>query len=329
MGVVLALAGTGLYALTNVLVRRASRQGGLGDGYLLTVLFNALTFGAVLFWMQLAGMLPPLRPGGLASFVAAGLATTFLGRRLLFSALACLGPARSLPFKVTSPVFTAILAALFLQEPLSPALLGGIAAVAVGLWLLSREQVQHEQEEAQEEPVPHGAAPHRRPMWSDPVARKGALLAFLSGASFGTGHFFRKLGLLEIPSEWVGVAVGAWVALAAGWLTSRPPRSHPSASSRPSDPSYPDGGRPGRRPRRLAGLPWEYWAGGVCTTLAMLLQFASVRMMPVSTVSVVFASEPLWSMAAARLLLEDEVLTWRVVFSAVLVVAGIAVVIQA
>lgn len=328
MGVVLALAGTGLYALTNVLVRRASRQGGLADGYLLTVLFNALTFGAVLAWMQLAGMLPPLRPGGLASFVAAGLATTFLGRRLLFSALACLGPARSLPFKVTSPVFTALLAALFLHEPLSPALLGGIAAVAVGLWLLSREQVQ--QEEAQEEPVlPRGAAPHRRPLWSDPVARKGALLAFLSGASFGTGHFFRKLGLLEIPSEWVGVAVGAWVALAAGWLTSRPTRSHPAGSSRPSDPSYPDGSRPRRPPWRLAGLPREYWVGGVCTTLAMLLQFASVRMMPVSTVSVVFASEPLWSMAAARLLLEDEVLTWRVVFSAALVVTGIAVVIQA
>ena len=327
MGVVLALAGTGLYALTNVLVRRASRQGGLGDGYLLTVLFNALTFGAVLTWMQLAGMLPPLRPGGLASFVAAGLATTFLGRRLLFSALACLGPARSLPFKVTSPVFTAVLAAVFLQESLSPALLGGIAAVAVGLWLLSREQVQ--QEEAQGEPSPHGAATQRRPLWSDPVARKGALLAFLSGASFGTGHFFRKLGLLEIPSEWVGVAVGAWVALAAGWLTSRPPRSHPSGSPRPSDPSYADGSRLRRPLQGLASLPWEYWAGGVCTTLAMLLQFASVRMMPVSTVSVVFASEPLWSMAAARLLLEDEVLTWRVVFSAVLVVAGIAVVIQA
>ena len=327
MGALLALAGTALYATTNVLVRRASRRGWVGDGYLLTVAFNAVAVALALAWVAAAGGLPPLAPAGLLAFAGAGLTTTFLGRRLLFASLALIGPARSLPFKVTAPIFTVLLACLFLGEPLSGALLVGIAAVAAGLWLLSRDRVEQslrhtavtvarhpEGAEPSSAPAgPAGRPPTPARLWSDPVTRRGAALALLSGASFGVGHFLRKVGLLGVPSELVGIAVGAWVALGAGWLlrmVEGPPPSPP--------------GRSGLR--RVA--PWEFWAGGLFTTLGLLLQFTALRHMPVSTASVIFASEPLLSLGVGLFLLNDELPTWRAALSAVLVFGGIAVVVS-
>ena len=318
MGVLVALAGTALYGTTNVLVRRGSRHGLVGDGYLLTVLFNALTFGVALAWLAAAGQLPPLNVAGLLAFAGAGLTTTFLGRRLQYAALAIIGPARAIPFKVTSPIFTVLLAHLFLGETLSAGLVLGVAAVATGLWLLSRERVDEAVRQtaaagAQAEGLGEKAADQPRWLWTDPAFRKGAALALLSGASFGVGHFLRKLGVLEIPSEFAGVAVGSWVALGAGWLARmvEGPRTPAPSAARPG------------------WLPWEFWMAGTFTTLAVFLQFVAVRLMPVSTVSVIFASEPLMSIAAARFLLHDEVLTRRAIVSAALVFGGIAVVIAA
>lgn len=321
-GLLAALASTALYGTVDVLVRRGSRHGSVGDGFALTVLFNALAFGGALAWLAAAGQVPPLNASGLLAFAGAGLATVFLGRRCLFGALALIGPARSLPFSVTSPIFSVLLAYLFLGEALSADLLTGISAVGAGLWVLSRDRI----EEAVKAPAvaatqadrPAGRPPVQRPqpLWADPVSRKGVMLALLSGASFGTGHFLRKLGLFHIPSEVTGTAVGAWVAVVASWLLRAPgsPRAGGSHSVLSTG-------------ARMTSLPWEFWVGAVLTTLALFLQYAALRMMPVSTASVIFAAEPLMSLGAALFLLRDEIPSWRAVVSAVLVFGGLAIVV--
>lgn len=313
-----------MYSTTNVLIRLGGRRAAADDGFLITVLMNAVVLGPWTLWLATQGVLPPLGVPGLVAFAAAGVATTFLGRWLLFASLSIVGPARSLPFKVTSPVFSILLAHLFLQERLSPGLLAGTAAVAGGLWLLSRDMVAKEQAMLREAMVvasgaPGGADGPQQPHPRDPPVReagayrKGAVLALLSGASFGTGHFLRKLGLHYIPSEYVGTAVGAVVAL-TGALGVRSLR-HP----RPNREVLP----------HLQRQPWEFWLGGVMTTLALWMQFSALRLAPVSTVAVVMATEPLITMAIAAGVLADERLTWRTLVSAGMVVGGVVAVIIA
>jgi len=318
MGIAFALLGASLFAAVNVLVRLAGRRGSTEDGWLLTVLMNAVVFSAVLAVLALRRALPPLEPAGLIAFAGAGVATTFAGRWLLFASVRAIGPGRSLPFKVSSPLFSIALAYLFFRETITAGLVLGTAAVGTGLWLLSREILRQEglRRLAPLTAVEAGGGGVLPPVAGaatgvDPQGyRRGVILALLSGGCFGSGHFLRKLGLLRLPSEPVGVTIGTLVAL-LGALSVRTIAQ-----------------RRGRVPRfSLAGLPWEFWVSGALLSLAVFVQFAALRLAPVSRVSVIMASESLLTIAGAALFVRDERLTLRAVGSAVLVFGGVALVV--
>jgi len=318
MGMIFALAAACLFATVNILVRLASRRGSLDDCWLLTVLFNAVVFSSVLAITALRREVPSLHPVGLVAFAGAGIATTFAGRRLLFASVRAIGPGRSLPFKVSAPVFSIALGYLFFREAITPGLVVGTVAVGIGLWVLSVEIIHQEHlrrlaryaameasEGGMTQAISGGSVDPDRHWYS-----RGVFLGVLSGACFGGGYFLRKLGLLQIPSELVGATIGSLVALAGATSVRTVAR------------------RRGRLTAfSLRRLPWEFWASGALLSVALLAQFAALRLAPVSRVSVVGAAEVLLTIAGAAMFVEDEHLTLRVIGSAVLVFSGVALVV--
>lgn len=317
MGIAIAIVASGLFAAVNVLVRLAGRRGSIEDCWLLTVLFNAVVFTSLLAVLAVRGEVPLLRPAGLLAFAGAGVATTFAGRWLLFVSVRDLGPGRSLPFKVSAPVFSITLAYLFFHEAVTSGLVIGTLAVGVGLWVLSGEILHQEHmrrlaryaamessEGAVTPPISGGGVPRRG--WYS----RGVAVALLSGACFGAGYFLRKVGLMQIPSEPVGVTIGSLVALMGATSVRTVTRR-----------------RGQTMPFSLRRLPWEFWASGVLLSIAVFMQFAALRLAPVSRVSVVMASEVLLTIAGAAIFVEDERLTLRVIGSGVLVFSGVALVV--
>lgn len=139
-GVLLALGSALLYAIYVPIIERfSSRHGGPAAAtYAAAGAAIAFIVAAVLLPGLTAGM--PL-PGTLAAWVAvAWLAvfTTAIAFLSFLRGLAVLGPVRSGIVSTVEPFFTAILAALLLEQPLTPATIAGGACVAGAVLLLQR-----------------------------------------------------------------------------------------------------------------------------------------------------------------------------------------------
>ncbi|QIN80021.1 EamA family transporter [Rubrobacter marinus] len=138
MGEVLAIAALVIYSCNIVVTKVASGRLDLNFGFLISVSMNVL-FATVLFGGQLL-----IRQGdlhwdgyGFFLFVLAGIFSTYLGRWFFFDSIAKLGPAKASTFQTSNPLFTVIIAWLFLDESLSLLDIGAIATILFGLFLTS------------------------------------------------------------------------------------------------------------------------------------------------------------------------------------------------
>lgn len=133
-----------------------------------------------------------------------------------------------------------------------------------------------------------------------------------AAASFGTGHFVRKLAVIEVPSPFWGMAIGttaAWLAMvvqaaARGELAEL---CHTSFDYR-----HP---------------PWFFVLAGILNTAGQMFSYLSIYYAAVSIAMVLASSEPLATLAISRLLLGvEEPLNWRVGIGAAVTFAGIVLI---
>jgi drug/metabolite transporter (DMT)-like permease len=78
-----------------------------------------------------------ISPQAAGWFIAAGISGPCLGRMFNYLGVAHLGAAKSTPLVNTSPLFTTVLALIFLQEHLTLKILGGILSVVAGVAVLT------------------------------------------------------------------------------------------------------------------------------------------------------------------------------------------------
>jgi drug/metabolite transporter (DMT)-like permease len=86
--------------------------------------------------VTVAGTAHPPTAEALAAVAALGLVCTGLAFVLWFRLLARVGPVAAVTVTLLAPVFGVLWGAAFLGEPVTPGLVGGMAAVLVGVYLI-------------------------------------------------------------------------------------------------------------------------------------------------------------------------------------------------
>lgn len=129
--------GAGLFWGTSpVLVKRGLVHADVSAATLYqqaTILLTLL--GAALFEGQLlAGKIPPL---AMALFAATGVVGAYLGRTLFVKTVDQIGASRAQSLNNSSPLITVLLAALFLGEPLTLAVLAGVSLIISGVFFIA------------------------------------------------------------------------------------------------------------------------------------------------------------------------------------------------
>lgn len=291
-----ALGSAAAWALGAILFRRvgdvASPEGmnlaKSGLGIALLLLASALTGGFVA-----AGELAAVEVRGLVLLSLSGLVGIALGDTLFFMALVRLEPRRTLLLATVGQVFTVLLAVAFLGERLALLAWAGVALVLGGVAWVMREQVGSE-----------AADPEIRGR-----AQRGMVYGLLASLCMSLSMLLADQGvegLSALDATWIrllagGVGVAAWGAAQGRlglWLA----------------------------PFRDGRLLWQM-LGAVCVIIfgGFYLSLLSLKLTSVSISTVLTATEPLFVLPLAALLLGER-LSLRAVLGALIAVIGVAMV---
>jgi drug/metabolite transporter (DMT)-like permease len=192
----LALATAVTFGLAPVVLKMAFRRGGNTSVGMMVGLLVAvpITFAPA----AVTGLhLEQLTPAAVLGFVLGGLAGNAVGRRWNYESINLLGASRATAIRASSPVITAVLAAVLYGEPITPLRLAAILAIVAGAVLVTWQ--------------PGGD----RRAWLG----IGVLYAFLSAVSYGVRPLFLKFGLQEADLPLEAACIGAVVALAWALVT--------------------------------------------------------------------------------------------------------------
>lgn len=169
------------FSITHILVRR-----GLVHSNALTGSLISLGTSAAIFWLLLIVFIPlaELRNVGIGYFIAGGVFAPAIGQTLGYIGMERLGVARSSPIVNTSPIFSSILAVIFLGEVWVFQNVIGTCLVIAGVIVLSS----------------------RKP--ADGNWRiKDVAYPVLAALAFGISSNLRKAGLTAVPRPLLGAAV--------------------------------------------------------------------------------------------------------------------------
>lgn len=169
------------FSIAHIFVRR-----GLVHSNALTGSFISLGTSAVVFWLLVIAFIPlaALRTPAIGFFIAGGFFAPAIGQTLGYIGMERLGVARSSPIVNTSPIFSSVLAVVFLGEVWVVQNIIGTCLVILGVIVLSSRNAAQ--------------AEWRLKDVSYPV---------LAAVSFGISTTLRKIGLTVIAEPLLAAAV--------------------------------------------------------------------------------------------------------------------------
>ncbi|MGP1674958.1 MAG: EamA family transporter [Candidatus Limnocylindrales bacterium] len=331
MGVILALVGAASFALMNVSVRKGVRPGEEDNGVLTTVIVSVLIYSPLILIVAATAGITAWSWIGIGVFVVAGLASTFIGRTLLFGGIRRIGAARAAAIKNATPLVTLAIALTVLGEQLVPLTGLGIVLVMSGVFLIIRESMQRSAHgnlatdpenivdvALEAEALAEGAPPRSVGLagrtWSYVTgdiggqALVGITLSLVAALTFGAAHALRKVGMDILPDALLGAATGSWAAL-IGYLVAATAR-----------------GQLGSVRRSVTARRPYFWLAGLAGAMGQLSFFAALNFAPVSQVSVVASAEIVLTVLFAAIATHTEHITRRLVLPATLVFGGAAII---
>ena len=273
LGYLLSATALMLFTTAILTTKLASSRLSLGLGFLVATATN-VGFSALALAVQLA-----LRPDSLGwnaqafwLFAAAGAFATYLGRWFFYESVVRFGPAKASIFQVSSPLFTALMAWLLLDERLTPRVASGMALTVAGLMLVSCKPGLFSRRQARAAVA--AALPavtlHQR------LLESALLLGLGSSLAYAVGNVLRGSAV----RLWNEPILGAWVGAVCGLAL------HLAFSS-------------GKRQlvARLreasrSGL-WLYALIGVATISAQICTIGAMRYIPLSVATLVTLCTPL------------------------------------
>ena len=224
-----------------------------------------------------------LSPGELLPFALAGTLSPGAAQLLFTHAVQQSGPARTSVAVGTAPLISVAIALVFLDEPLHAALILGALLIVLGSVALIGERI--------------------RPDWFRGL---GIALAFVASALFATrDNIIRWLSgdTPVAPLAAATVTLLAGLVLVVGYVLARRGRAAIAAFDRP--------------------LVATFWMPGVLFGLSYAALFEAYYRGRVTVVSPLIATESLWGVLLAALIIgRSELIGRRLVIGAALIVAG-------
>jgi uncharacterized membrane protein len=272
LGYLLSTAALLLFTTAILTTKLASSRLSLDLGFLVATATN-VGFSALALAVQLV-----LRPGGLEwnaqafwLFAAAGAFATYLGRWFFYESVVRFGPAKASIFQVSSPLFTALMAWLLLDERLTPRVAGGMALTVAGLMLVSCKPGLFSRRPAR---AVQAAVPalslHQR------LLQSMLLLGLGSSLAYAIGNVLRGSAV----RLWNEPVLGAWVGAVCGLML------HFAFSSGKRQLAA------RLRQASRSGL-WLYALIGVATISAQMCTIGAMRYIPLSVATLVTLCTPL------------------------------------
>ena len=276
-----ALANAFLFALHNIFSKKALRYSNPPTAVISSLLINIIFLWAVsLLFVPLSS----LTSASILIFVLVGLFQPGLTRLLTYKGIDTLGVAITDPIRATTPVFSAMMAIIFLGEKITPAIVVATMMIIAGITFLSWRSGSMKLA---------GSAVY---LWY-PIA---------ASALAGATQVVRKFGLAAVPHPFLAAAVTASSSLVVSVLTLW----------------YVEKSQETWKMNRQCF--WWFLAAGVTISLAMVCIYYALDLGKVSVVIPISSTGPLFSLILTALFLRDvERVTLRIVLSAAMIIGGV------
>jgi len=171
----------------SIIVRRGQQHGSAITGVIIGLIVSVpiLVAATLLSWQP-----HWWSPASFLWFALAGLTGPSLGRVFMYRGIHYLGVARAMPMLAVGPLFTALLATVFLGERPGPLVWAGTVLITAGCAAISIKKKGDKS-------------------WS----RRHLWMPLLSVAGFAVSNIFRKAGLNLTPSPLLGITVTSLMGL--------------------------------------------------------------------------------------------------------------------
>ena len=276
-----ALANAFLFALHNVLAKKALRYSNPATGVISSLLINIVFLWGMSF---LFAPLSSLTSAAILIFVAVGFFQPGLTRLLTYKGIATLGVAITDPVRATTPLFSALMAIVFLDEKITLPIVAATLMIIAGITLLS---------------------------WRSGSMKLAGSAVFLwypiaASAIAGASQVVRKFGLAAVPHPFLAAAVTASSSLVVSVLTLW----------------YVEKSEETWKMNRQCF--WWFLASGVTISLGMTCIYYALDLGKVSVVIPISSTGPFFSLIFSALFLRDvERVTLRIVSAAAMIVGGV------
>jgi uncharacterized membrane protein len=276
-----ALANAFLFALHNILTKKGLRYSNPATAVITSLLINIVfLWGVSILFVPLSS----LTSASILIFVVVGFFQPGLTRLLTYKGIDALGVAITDPIRATTPLFSAMMAIVFLGEGITAPIIVATLMIMAGITLLSWRSGSMKL---------LGSAVY---LWY-PIAASA-----LAGAS----QVVRKFGLAAVPHPFLAAAVTASssfvVSIATLWYVEKSQETW-------------------KMNRRCLG--W-FLAAGVTISLGMACIYYALDLGKVSVVIPISSTGPFFSLILTALFLRDvERVTLRIVLSAGMIIGGV------
>lgn len=283
-GYLLALAGLVLFTSGILVTKVASSRINLSLGFLVTTSVNVI-FAALAFAVQMAfhpeGVQWNWR--GFVLFALAGAFSTYFGRWFFYEAVVRFGPSRASVFQVSSPLFTALIAWLFLGEHLSVLVVAGMVVTIGGLMLVSYKPGSFARGTASRS----AALPSRT--LNERLLQSGLVLGLGSSLAYAIGNVMRGSGVRVWNEPILGALLGAVFGLGLHLFFSSGKREMLA----------------GLRIANRSGV-WLYALMGVTTISAQICAIAAMRYIPLSIATLITLCTPVLVFPLSHVLFKNS-----------------------
>ena len=276
-----ALANAFLFALHNMLTKKALRYSNPATAVISSLLINILfLWGVSILFVPLSSLTTP----AILIFVGVGFFQPGLTRLLSYKGIDALGVAITDPIRATTPLFSAIMAIIFLGEEVTLPIVVATLLIIAGITLLS---------------------------WrSDSMKLTGSAVylwyPIAASALAGATQVVRKFGMAAVPHPFLAAAVTATssfvVAIVTLWYVEKTQETW----------------------KMNRQCFWWFLAAGIVISLGMTCIYYALDLGKVSVVIPISSTGPFFSLMLAAIFLRDvERVTSRIVISAAMIVGGV------
>ena len=276
-----AIVNAFLFALHNLFTKKALRTSNPATGVISSLLINIVVLWTLAF---LFVPLDALTSAAVWIFVGVGFFQPGLTRLLSYKGIDALGVAITDPIRATTPLFSALMAILFLGEEVTAPIIMATLMIISGITLLYWRGVSMK------------LTAYAVYLWY-PIA---------ASALAGATQVVRKFGMAAVPHPVLAAAVTASSSLAVSLVTLW----------------YVEKSKETWKMNRQCF--WWFLAAGVTISLGMVCIYYALDLGKVSVVIPISSTGPFFSLILTAIFLRDvEQVTLRIVISAAMIVGGV------